>query len=312
MTAEGGSDLHLSTSSFRGDKNLAFEAFLLGTDDGGARDGAGGLRLDYPNDRWDVALNWRQIGDRFQPALGFVPRAGIRTTDVSFAFQPRPQSWGIRQFFFEANPVAVTDLRNRLQSASVSTTPLNVQTESGDHLEWDYVPQFEHLDVPFEVASGVAISPGSYRWTQTRLQVDTATKRPWVINAMWSTGGFYDGRLRQFSLTATAKAGPHVAVSAHAEQDAGTLPEGRFTKEILTLGADCNVTPNLSWSTLAQYDNVSSIVGVQSRIRWIVQPGNDLFVVVNRGWLRLEDGDGARFEPLFDQASLKFQYTLRF
>ena len=51
-----GGDARFATSTFRGDKNLAFEMFLLGTDNGGERDGAGGVRLDYPNDRWDLAV----------------------------------------------------------------------------------------------------------------------------------------------------------------------------------------------------------------------------------------------------------------
>jgi hypothetical protein len=42
----------------------------------------------------------------------------------------------------------------------------------------------------------------------------------------------------------------------------------------------------------------------------IGRPGNDLILVVNRGWFRaLDDG---RFEPLFDRESAKLQYTFRF
>jgi hypothetical protein len=45
-------------------------------------------------------------------------------------------------------------------------------------------------------------------------------------------------------------------------------------------------------------------------LRWILQPGNDLFLILNRGWLRTLDE--SRFEPLFDRASAKLQYTFRF
>jgi hypothetical protein len=124
-----------------------------------------------------------QIGEHFQPALGFVPRVGIQTTDVSLAFQPRPDAWGIRQVFFQVNPIAVTNLQNRLESASLATTPFNVQTESGDHLEWDWTPIFEGLDTPFAIATSVLIPPGAYQWTRFRAAANTATKRPWVVDA---------------------------------------------------------------------------------------------------------------------------------
>jgi hypothetical protein len=307
-----GGDARFATSTFHGNKNLSLDLFLLGTEDraSGARDGAGGFRIDYPNDRWDVALNWRQIGDQFRPALGFVPRTGIRTTNVSIAFQPRPERWGIRQFFFEANPVAITNLQNRLESWSVFTAPFNVRTESGEHLEWNVIPTFEHLDQSFEISPGVVIPPGSYRWTRYRAEVNTATKRWWVIDMAWWWGGFYGGTLDQLEFGATLKPSRHVALSVQAERNTVALPEGLFTTDILALKADYNVTPNLSWANLAQYDNESSVAGWQSRFRWILQPGNDLFLIINRGWRRTLDE--SRFEPLFDRASAKLQYTFRF
>jgi len=307
-----GGDARLATSTFRGNKNLSLDLYLLATDDEASRSraGAGGFKLDYPNDRWDVALNFKQIGERFQPALGFVPRAGIRKTDLSIAFQPRPDRWGIRQFFFELNPTIVTNLGNEVETWSVFTAPVNLRTESGEHLEWNYIPQFERLDLPFEVGPGVVIPPGSYRWTRYRAEVNTATKRPWVVDAAWWWGGFYGGTLRQLELGVTVKPNTHVAVSAQAERNDVTLPEGRFFTEILTIRADYNFTPNVSWANLTQYDNESRIAGWQSRFRWILRPGNDLFLVVNRGWFRTFD-DG-RFQPRFDRESAKLQYTFRF
>jgi len=307
-----GGDARFATATFHGNKNLSLDLFLLRTEDGatGARDGAGGFRIDYPNDRWDVALNWRQIGNQFRPALGFVPRTGIRKTDVSIAFQPRPERWGIRQFFFEANPVVITSLQNRLESWSVFAAPFNVRTESGEHLEWNVIPTFEYLGEPFEISPGVVIAPGSYRWTRYRSEVNTASKRWWVVDAALWWGGFYGGTLEQVEFGVTLKPSRHVALSAQAGRNTVALPEGSFTTDVLTVKADCNVTPNLSWANLAQYDNESSVAGLQSRFRWILQPGNDLFLILNRGWRRTLDE--SRFEPLFDRASAKLQYTVRF
>ena len=204
----------------------------------------------------------------------------------------------------------VTNLRNRIETWSVFTAPFNLRTESGEHLEWNYIPQFERLDEAFEVSPGVVIPPGSYQWTRYRAEVETATKRPWVVEAAWWWGGFYGGTLRQIEASVTLKPNTHVAVSAQAERNDVTLPQGRFYTEILTIRADYNFTPDISWANLAQYDNASRIAGWQSRFRWILRPGNDLFLVVNRGWFRTFD-DG-RFEPRFDRESAKLQYTFRF
>jgi len=55
------------------------------------------------------------------------------------------------------------------------------------------------------------------------------------------------------------------------------------------------------------FDNESRIAGVQSRFRWILHPGNDLLLVVNRGSYRTLDD--SRFEPMFDRDSAKLQYN---
>jgi len=307
-----GADARFATSTFRGDKNLSLALYLLGTDDqaSATRASAGGFTIDYPNDRWDVALSWKQIGDNFQPSVGFVPRTGIRKTDLNMAFQPRPERWGIRQFFFEFRPTYITNLQNRVENWRIFIAPFNTRTESGEHLEWNYIPEFEHLDAPFEIATNIIVPAGSYRWTRYRAEANSATKRPWVIDAALWWGGFYGGTRRQVEFGVTLKPNTHVALSMRTERNDVTLPQGSFYTQILTVRADYNFTADVSWANLAQYDNESRIAGLQSRFRWILQPGNDLFLVLNRGWYRTLDDN--RFEPSFDRGSAKLQYTFRF
>jgi hypothetical protein len=88
-----------------------------------------------------------------------------------------------------------------------------------------------------------------------------------------------------------------------------SLLQGTFYTELLTLRADYNFTPNVSWATLLQYDNETRIAGAQSRFRWIIKPGNDLFLVLNRGWYRDFEGN---YSTSFNRESVKLQYTFRF
>jgi hypothetical protein len=305
-----GADAHLATSTFRGNRNVSLDVFAQRTDDQVAgRDYATGFAAAYPNDRWDLGLSWKQIGGHFQPALGFVPRTAIRKTHARIAFQPRPKRWGIRQFFFEFEPEYITNLGNRLENWRFFVAPFNVRTESGEHFEWNVIPEFEHLDAPFEISPGVIVPMGSYQWHKFRTEANTATKRWWVIDFAYWWGGLYDGTIRQTGLGLTLKPSAHVAIALRADRNDVTLREGRFYTQVLTARADYNVTPNVSWQNLEQYDNESRVLSFQSRFRWILKPGNDLFLVLNRGWVKTFDD---RFEPSFDRASSKLQYTFRF
>ena len=240
--------------------------------------------------------------------MGFAPRTGIHSTNAYAAFQPRPARWGIRQFFFELQPTYITDLEGRVESWRVFTAPFNVRTESGEHLEWNYIPSFEHLDRPFEIRPGVVIPPGSYPFTRYRVELNSATKRPFVVDFAFRYGGFYDGTLRQYQPGITIKASGHLALLLQMERDLVSLPQASFVTQLFAGRLDYNFSPNLTWSNLLQYDSDSRLLGFQSRFRWILKPGSDLFLVVGRGWLRREDGD---YVPSFDKASAKLQYTFR-
>jgi len=121
------------------------------------------------------------------------------------------------------------------------------------------------------------IPPGSYRWTRFRTEVNTATKRPWVVDFAFRWGSFYDGNLRRYQPGLTLKPSPHVAVVMQMERDEGSLPHGDFVTQLFSGRLDYNASPNVTWSNLVQDDSVSRILGFQSRFRWIQRAGNDVF-----------------------------------
>src|SRR5262249_21380019 len=186
------------------------------------------------------SLSWKQIGDNFQPALGFVPRAGIRSTSMRFAFQPRLGRWGIRQWFFEVEPQYITTVANRLENWRVFMAPFNVRTESGEHLEWNVIPEFERLDAPFEISPGVVVPAGSYQWHKYRAEANTATKRPWVIDFAYWWGGFYDGTRKQTGFGLTLKPNAHLSVAVRVDRNDISLREGQFATQVATARTDYN------------------------------------------------------------------------
>jgi hypothetical protein len=64
-----------------------------------------------------------------------------------------------------------------------------------------------------------------------------------------------------------------------------------------------------------QYDDVSEVVGFFARTRWILKPGNELFVVLTQNWQNLGMGLFDRDRDLVTLsrgASVKLNYTVRF
>ena len=74
---------------------------------------------------------------------------------------------------------------------------------------------------------------------------------------------------------------------------------------------DYAASPFLSVSSLIQFDNRSENLGLQSRVRWTIEPGNDVFFIFGQGWVQdLERGYDFRRQD--SRLAMKFQYTIRF
>jgi len=184
-----GVDARLATSTFRGDKYLSLDMYFMGTADetSDSRDYGAGFLLDYPNERWDVGVAWSHIGKDFRPALGFVPRVGIRKFRPFLAFRPRARDIGIRRFNFELFPEIVTDLDNRILDWRVFTAPLNFRTESQEHIEVNWVSRISEAFGAVRDPSGCRYPPGRLPMEplpghgQHRVQAPLGGKLPMVV-----------------------------------------------------------------------------------------------------------------------------------
>jgi hypothetical protein len=191
-----GADATWHTSRIRGDKKMTvggWTARSSGDLPSGQRHGWG-LKVDFPNDFWNAYARVMEFGEALDPALGFLPRPGTRWYDVWNAVQPRPRRDGplsfIRQAFFEIRYTQVDDLDGRTESRRLFTAPFNVETESGEHLEANWVPTYESLTAPFAVADGVVIPPGDFHFTRYRAEAQSARNRAWRIGGTVWFGDF--------------------------------------------------------------------------------------------------------------------------
>jgi len=65
-------------------------------------------------------------------------------------------------------------------------------------------------------------------------------------------------------------------------------------------------------SSFIQYDTESQNIGTNTRLRWTIKPGDDLFVVWNRGWQRLIlDPHDISIVPQSDVVAVKLRWTFR-
>jgi hypothetical protein len=103
-----------------------------------------------------------------------------------------------------------------------------------------------------------------------------------------------------------------VQLEADVENDFGHLPQGNFVQRLWQLQGAYAWSPNLVLSSFIQYDTESQNVGTNTRLRWTIKPGNDLFIVWNRGWQRLIlSPNETSIVPQSDVIAVKLRWTFR-
>lgn len=318
-----GADFQFATGRFLGDNRFEMEAFLVwnsNPDPDTPRSfgdlSARGFRFNLPNDIWSGHLSYREFGDDYSPAVGFVSRNGFRRVEPRIGWAPRPESipW-IRQFDFAAQFRNLTQLDTGvLEERQWQFDVLGIDFESGDGFDVEAVRTTEFLDSGFEVSDGVEILPGDYTNWEWEVRGRTTGRRRVSMFASAGTGGFWDGRRNRVNARVTVRPNPGISVSADVEHNAVSLPRGDFTADVYELEGQWNLNQWAGVVAQLQYDNDSEIVGLFGRLRWIPKPGNDVFLVYAHNWRNLGEGllDRRNLETLSRGASVKVNYTYRF
>jgi hypothetical protein len=304
-----GADVNLRTSRFLGNKNLTGSVFVLRTETEGrsGRDLAYGASLAYPNDLWNAHFSWKEIQENFNPELGFAPRTGIRSWFGQVEFEPRLNA-AIRQLTFNAEAQVITDTADRLETVQGELRPLGIIWDSGDELRLELKPQYERLDVGFDIQPDVTIPAGEYQFLRYRLEAESALKRPVSGAVGVEVGDFFDGTRTDVEAQLDWRPSRYFTGGVGYEQNHVDLPEGIFTTHLGNLHANVAFSPDVDWKNFVQFDNESESIGLNSRLRWIVHPGEEVFLV----WNQVQERRDGALVPLFEEVAFKIEYTLRF
>ncbi len=190
------------------------------------------------------------------------------------------------------------------------------QTNSGDGIFMRLIRNNEVLRAPFTInrssngRSRTVIPAGSYQFNDMLIGLDIASQRKLSGRMSTRIGDYYDGNRMQRGIDLTWRPTARYNLGGGYTETVIRLPQGNFTVRLFTLQTQIAFSNTLSWTTLLQYDNVSEVMGFNSRLHWIPEAGREVFVVFNYGLNDLDkDND---FTSTTADLSVKFNYTFRF
>lgn len=315
-----GGDFNYRTRTFLGDRVLEAHAWVMGSLNrkgprvAGAERGSNeddtaiGGRITFPNDDWSGSLFAGRYGDGFRPALGFIQRPGTYEIHADLRRRWRPRGF-IRRVDLRSDENYFLHLDGSVQTQEGGLVSVELEDRWGDVLFAEFQLNRDILDVPFEISDGVVIPPGEYSFNRVQAALGLAASRAFAPTLEVKTGDYYDGSRTDFIGDLSWRPCSGFFGSAGYEYDSIDLPQGSFIVRVMSARADILFTPELTWSTIVQYDNASENMDLYSRVRWEFLLGQEVFFVVGQSYEREPDRG---FRTVSGDVTLKVGATLRY
>lgn len=310
---EGGSGDHNRTYGtdfdWKPTDRMAVSGFFAKSDDSDLASGddwSAGVGAEWESATWSWEAGYTEIGERFEPEMGFLLRRGVRRYQGEVGYEPRPDLPKIRQLSFELEAEAVTLRDGTTESSSVQFEPFGVEFDSDDELTFFVERLFERLFENFEIIPGIVIPLGDYTFHNYGVRFESNSSRRLSVEGSVQRGGFFDGDRFEAELSVRARPNRFLRSETtwqYNDIDLGDL--GSFNTQVVRQRLGLSLNPRMRTDALVQYNNLSDDFAVNLRFNWIYKPGADLFVVFNQTW---EAPGLDRFEQRDRQVIVKFTY----
>ncbi|MBY0494663.1 MAG: carbohydrate binding family 9 domain-containing protein [Cyanobacteria bacterium] len=274
--------------------NQRISAFIARTDTPATRttgprgsDYSGRAFYNFTNQLWQVSGGYSQVGDNFNPEVGFLPRRGYWRPEFRAFFQPQPKRWpSIRRF---APHVAYTSFRDLqtsdMQSENWHIHPLEIQPRQGGRFGWffDYLKDAPTAAFTVFNRDGrrVMIPAGIYGWGQHGFEYFHNPASRVTATVRVRIGNYYDGGFRSLELTSDYRITPKATASVGWIRQDIDLPYGSFINNLVPIRANYSFTTLRSLSALLQYNGQTGQFSSNVRFAWLNRSGTGLFIVLN-------------------------------
>lgn len=281
-----GTDFQYLNTNLGHGKRLVADTFFersLSTVNG--NDNAFGTTVSLPNEPWGGEFDFKQIGEHFRPALGFVNRTGIRESDAQVVRRKRLGNSYLLWYEFGARQTYVTGLNGNLQSHT-DLFWLGLDNRPGDTLNIYVQNNHEAIPASFVLPGNTAVVPaGRYDWVTVNPHLVTSKTRPLLMTLDLVCCRFYDGRNLSTDVQLEYRPNGTLDLALEHRMSLIRLPSGSVDIHIFMATTTVNLTADMQWITQLQHDSISDRFGVLSRYRWEYRPGQEIFAAISENAL---------------------------
>lgn len=203
-------------------------------------------------------LDYTEVGEGFNPEVGFLERTGGYRQIGSGWFEnvrsARLQRWGLREWRPHYSYESFWGFDGFQESATLHTDNA-WDFESGYTISPAFNVQWEGLRVPFEVYPGVVVPAGNYR-SPLAAGMGNTDRRKWIsFSGAYNIGGFLSGHQQSYAPQLNLRKGGTFTSSLRWTRNDIDLPQGSFVTNLGSLRMTYNFTTLVNTQALVQYND---------------------------------------------------------
>ena len=247
------------------------------------RDHAWDMAVDYNTEAWRLRGGYMEMGENFNPEVGFVRRTGFRKVDAGVFNTSRPGP----------NPLRIQELQphvtfNRfwsIDSQFVETSLLHMdnfmefEDSSVVIMAWNI--REEGVTSSFPI-SGLTVVPGSYQWHEANLSYNSNRSAPVGWGFRFQGSGFFGGRLRSAGPSLRLRRGEALNVEFRWTRNDIDLPAGNVIANLASSRIAYNFSPRVFTQGFLQYNDSDDLWSINLRFGWLQDANTGLFIVYNQ------------------------------
>lgn len=236
-------------------------------------------RVLYP--KYDIDAGYQEVGDNFNPEVGFLSRSGYRKPDVRVMTRFRPQNfmkiqelrphatfrgfWGFDGF--QETGYVHLDNHWQFRDSTEVHTGMNLTKEG--------------VRTPFEIYPGIFVPPGTYDNAEAQMVFMTNQGAPLSLNLQTFVGGFFNGD--RVTLNPTVRVRPSEAFNLEVAYSRNNvhLDTGEFVTNLLRTRVSYSFNARTFLQSLVQYNDRADAWSINLRFGWLQAANTGLFIVYN-------------------------------
>jgi hypothetical protein len=247
------------------------------------RDDAFSFKADYNAIKWAANASYTEVGEDFNPEVGFLRRTEYEKLSAFLMRRIRPDDlWGL----LEIRPhVSYTGFWkfDGFQETGIVHMDVHWEFKTSAEVHTGYNLTTAGVTAPFAIVPGVIVPPGTYDHGELALYYTTNSSKPLSFSIRTVTGGQFGGDRVSISPTLNYRIGEtfRSELSIRYNDFDLPVPNGEFTANLARLRMSYSFTPKIQLQGLVQYNDTSERLGTNIRFSWLRNANSGFYLVYN-------------------------------